>query len=198
MSLFIYTRLFWHLCRTRRLFWHLCRTRERVKEHADVRLQQTAIDSATHFNILQHTATTSTQCNRLCNTLQHIVIDSTTHCNTLQRTATHCNTLHHTATHCNTLHHTAPHCTTLQHNWESMRAECVKRDLFTWKETYKRNLLTVSPSDIWSLRAIESVLPCGADCVKRNLLSWKETYKKDLLIRSLWYLIAACNWVCAV
>ena len=47
----------------------------------------TSIQTATHCNTLQHTATR----------MQH----TATHCNTLQRTATHCNTLQHTVTHCN-------------------------------------------------------------------------------------------------
>jgi len=59
--------------------------------------------TATHCNILQHTATR-------CKTLHYAL-----HCNTLQHTATHCNTLQHTATHCNTLQHTATHCNTLLH-----------------------------------------------------------------------------------
>jgi len=97
-------------------------------------LQHTAT-SATHCNILQHTATR-------CNTLQHtelllhdrlvqmtfLILMSAgiyvfnnalqhiaTNCNTLQDTARHCNTLLDTIKHCIKLQHTARYCNTLQH-----------------------------------------------------------------------------------
>jgi len=86
-------------------------------------------NTATHCNILQHTATRkgmqlNAQCTTLLSTLQHTAI----HCNTQQYTATHSNTLQntaiprvvqssaqcttvlsHAATHCNILQHTATH-----------------------------------------------------------------------------------------
>ena len=75
-------------------------------------LQHALQCTATHCDILQHTATRATHRDALRPTA--------THCNTLHYIALHCNTLHHTATHCSTLHcstlqHTATHCNTLQH-----------------------------------------------------------------------------------
>ena len=79
--------------------------------------------TATHFNMLQHTA-------RFYNTMQHTathyntllfmctvlfliyVAYLRTHCNTLQPTTTQCNTMQHNTTqcnNCNTLQHTAFH-----------------------------------------------------------------------------------------
>jgi len=62
--------------------------------------------TATHCNILLTFGSVdvfATQCNTLCNTLQH----TATHCNILQYIATHCNTQQHTATHCNTMQRTS-------------------------------------------------------------------------------------------
>jgi len=50
-----------------------------------------------------------------------------------------------------------------------LEVQSVKRDLLTWKETYKRGLLTLS---LWYL-----IAACvGVECSKRDLCVWKETY----------------------
>jgi len=102
-------------------------TRERKKqstapERAMARRSFAGIDTATHYNTLQRTAT---HCNTqqlsatLYTTLQHITTrcntGSATLCNTLQETARDCNTLQHSATLCNTMQHSATLCNTLQH-----------------------------------------------------------------------------------
>ena len=73
-------------------------------------------NTATHCNLLQHTATSlalPAHGQRERNIL--IIIVAKRQLNPKYHTATHCNTLQHTATHCNTLHHTVTHCNTARH-----------------------------------------------------------------------------------
>jgi len=84
-------------------------------------LQYTSQQTATHCNILQHTATHCMR--RTASPLVCGPLKCVKKCNTLQHTATHIEK------HCNTLQHTTTHCIRREPHrpWSAVRAECVLR-----------------------------------------------------------------------
>jgi len=89
--------------------------------------------TATHCNLLQHTATLlalPAHGRRERNIL--IIIVAKRQLNPKYHTATHCNTLQHTATHCTTLQHTA---TPLDTRTSTTRAQCSDNHVLkTWSQ----------------------------------------------------------------
>jgi len=116
MQMSMYANVALHLC--------ACRCTPLGSRGCKSSVAQTRIHepiTATHCNILQHTATQYRRTERRCTASDQGICKSSaaqtlipkpivaTHFKTLQHTATRCNTLQHAATHCNTMQHNATH-----------------------------------------------------------------------------------------